>query len=103
MGGQRFAEQFGGIVGGVFGLAVFLSYYVGMESSASQATLGKKALGLKVTDLYGRRISVLRPWAVPRHDPLGPDPWHRLPHGRLHEKKQALHDKLAGTLVLRSR
>ena len=32
-------------------------YKAGMESSIHQATLGKKALGLKVTDLSGYRVS----------------------------------------------
>ncbi len=31
-----------------------------MESSSLQATLGKKALGLQVTDLEGRRVSFAR-------------------------------------------
>src|SRR5271166_3886543 len=32
-------------------------YYAVMESSLHQATFGKKALGLKVTGMYGERIS----------------------------------------------
>ena len=40
-------------------------YYAYMESSEYQATLGKMLLGLKVTDLKGRRISFLR--ATGRH------------------------------------
>ena len=32
-------------------------YYALLESSALQATLGKRALGLRVTDLHGQRIS----------------------------------------------
>jgi len=35
-------------------------YWAGMESSSGQATLGKRALGILVTDLEGRRISFLR-------------------------------------------
>lgn len=77
-------------------------YYALMESSKYQATLGKMALGIKVTDMNGERISfgkaLLR--AV----------------GRIlsqiimfigyiiaafTEKKQALHDMIAGTLVLK--
>ena len=34
-----------------------IAYYVFMESSERQATLGKMALGLKVTDLQGGRIT----------------------------------------------
>jgi uncharacterized RDD family membrane protein YckC/Tfp pilus assembly major pilin PilA len=35
-------------------------YYALMESSSSQATLGKMALGIKVVDMKGNRISFLR-------------------------------------------
>jgi uncharacterized RDD family membrane protein YckC/type II secretory pathway pseudopilin PulG len=35
-------------------------YYALMESSPSQATLGKMALGIKVVDMQGNRISFLR-------------------------------------------
>ena len=41
-------------------LACYLTYYVWAESSAWQATIGKKLMGLKVTDIYGRRISFWR-------------------------------------------
>ncbi len=32
-------------------------YYAGLESSAGQATLGKRLLGIKVVDMQGRRLS----------------------------------------------
>lgn len=72
-----------------------------MESSANQGTLGKMALGLRVTDLDGNRISFAR--ATGRY------------FGKFVStiilcigfimagftaKKQALHDMIAGTLVL---
>ncbi|RUL87798.1 RDD family protein [Tautonia sociabilis] len=88
----------------LLGLAIGVTYYAGLTSSTMQATLGKAALGLKVTDLHGRRISF--PRALGRE--LGKilsalllligylmvlwDP-----------RRQALHDKMAGTLVLRTR
>ena len=78
-------------------------YEASMESSSKQATLGKMALGLKVTDEAGRRISFARA------------------SGRFFSKlvsrvilyvgyimagftarKQALHDMIAGTLVVRT-
>lgn len=77
-------------------------YYALMESSTWQATLGKKALGLEVTDLQGHRIGFGR--ASGRY------------FGKIlsflilgigfimagfTERKQALHDILAGTLVIR--
>ena len=75
-------------------------YYALMESSAKQATLGKMALGIIVTDTDGQRISFLR--ATGRY------------FGKIisalilmigyimaafTERKQALHDIMASTLV----
>jgi uncharacterized RDD family membrane protein YckC len=77
-------------------------YFSLMESSVWQATIGKKLLGLTVTDLEGRRISFGR--ATGRYFAkilstlilfIG-----YLMAG-FTEKKQALHDMIAGTLVLR--
>jgi uncharacterized RDD family membrane protein YckC len=77
-------------------------YFSLMESSSWQATLGKKALGLEVTDLEGRRISFGR--ATGRYFAkiistiilfIG------YIMAGFTEKKQALHDMIAGTLVLR--
>ncbi len=42
-----------------------LFYNAGLESSSRQATPGKMALGIKVTDLYGKRVSFGR--AAGRH------------------------------------
>jgi uncharacterized RDD family membrane protein YckC len=77
-------------------------YYSLLESSAWQATLGKKALGLEVTDLDGNRISFGR--ATGRFFAkfissiiLGIG----YIMAGFTEKKQALHDILAGTLVIR--
>ena len=76
-------------------------YYALMHSSSYQATIGKRAVGIKVTDLTGERIGF----------------WHAT--GRqlatilssltlfigfamagFTERRQALHDKVAGTLVV---
>lgn len=77
-------------------------YYALMESSSYQGTLGKMALSLKVTDLAGNRISFGR--ATGRF--FGK--WLSnliLGIGYLMiaftEKKQGLHDMIAGTLVVR--
>jgi uncharacterized RDD family membrane protein YckC len=74
-----------------------------MESSSYQATLGKMIFGMKVTDLSGNRISFER--ATGRH-------FAKYLSGMilgigyimvgLTERKQGLHDLLAGTLVRRS-
>jgi uncharacterized RDD family membrane protein YckC len=84
-------------------------YWSLLESSSWQGTLGKKALGLTVTDLEGRRASFGRAsgrFFAGRGIGFIPS------IGGLYyliscicagvtEKKQALHDMLAGTLVLR--
>lgn len=85
-------------------LGGLVTYFAGMESSSEQATLGKMALGIKVTDLYGRRISFGRA--------VGRTFGKYLSAGILYigflmvaftGKKQGLHDMVAGTLVLKSR
>lgn len=86
------------------GLALMVSwiYYSLLESSAWQATLGKKALGLEVTDLEGHRISFGR--ATGRFFGKILSAFILLIGfimAGFTEKKQALHDILAGTLVIR--
>ena len=50
----------------ILGTLVAWAYHAGFESSSYQATLGKRALGILVTDLEGRPISwqiaTLRNW-----------------------------------------
>ena len=76
-------------------------YYAGLESSAGQATLGKRALGIKVTDLDGQRISFGH--ALGRWFAAGLS-YITLYVGFLMaaftERKRALHDMVAGTLVV---
>jgi uncharacterized RDD family membrane protein YckC len=74
-----------------------------MESSSWQATLGKKALNLRVADMYGAPISFAR--ASGRHFaklitgmiPLGVG----FMLAGLTQRRQALHDMIASCLVLR--
>jgi uncharacterized RDD family membrane protein YckC len=78
-------------------------YYAYLESSPNQGTLGKMALGLIVTDLQGSRISFGH--ATGRF--FAKIITHLIPLGigymmaGFTEKKQALHDMIAATLVLR--
>lgn len=81
-------------------LVLGIAYFAGLESSSMQATLGKKALGLVVTDLNGHRISFLR--ALGRYAAkflsavilfIG------FIMVAFTERKQGLHDLLAGTQV----
>jgi predicted Zn finger-like uncharacterized protein len=46
-----------GALGNIGGLLLGWLYYAIMESSSTQSTLGKMALGIKVTDLSGNTIS----------------------------------------------
>ena len=95
------------ILGYFFAMLIFLGlewlYFAGMESSERQATFGKAAMSLRVTDLEGGRLSFghatgrffakivsgLIPFAI-GYIMAG-----------FTAKKQALHDIIAGTLVLR--
>lgn len=88
--------------------ALYLAYFVAaplyfalQESSAAQATLGKRALGIKVTDLEGKRLSfgnALGRWFAALLSYL------TLYIGFLMvaftQRRQALHDMLASTLVV---
>ncbi len=76
-------------------------YFAMMESSDKQATFGKMAIGIKVTDMSGRRISFGR--ATGRY-------FAKIVSGIIlligyimvafTAKKQGLHDMMAGTLVV---
>ncbi len=83
-------------------LLVTWLYYALCESSSWQGTIGKKVLGLRVTDMYGQRINFAK--ATGRY-------FGKIPSGLIlgigfimiafTEQKQGLHDMLAGTLVFK--
>jgi uncharacterized RDD family membrane protein YckC len=83
----------------VFGVSG--AYSVLTESSALQGTLGKRGLGVKVTDMNGRRIRFGR--AVGRYlaHILSTSLWLAgFIMAAFTARRQALHDILAGTLVV---
>jgi uncharacterized RDD family membrane protein YckC len=94
---------------GIVALAVNWLYHGFFESSTWQATPGKKALGLIVTDLEGRQVTFGRAsgrYFAGRGATIIPS------LGSMYyfidcicvgftEKKQAIHDMIAGCLVLR--
>jgi len=95
-----------GVIGGIVMFFIIMSaaqwlYFALMESSSRQATLGKMALGIIVTDLNGNPISFGR--ATGRY-------FGKILSGIIlyigylmagfTEKKQALHDMIAGCLVV---
>lgn len=77
-------------------------YYAICESSSWQGSVGKKVLGIRVTDMYGQRIGFGK--ATGRH-------FGKILSGltlgvgfimiAFTERKQGLHDQMAGTLVLK--
>ena len=83
-------------------LAVNWLYEALMTSSAKQGTVGKMVVGLKVVDMNGQRISFAR--ATGRH-------FGKILSGMVMyigfimvaftDKKQGLHDMIAGTLVVK--
>ena len=100
-----------GLTGAIFSIGVVILmcllfvgnwlYYTAMESSRHQATLGKKALGIIVTDMNGNRISFARAngrffgkWISGMIMNVG------YLMAAFTEKKQALHDILASCLVV---
>lgn len=89
---------------GIISIVVYWLYFAYQESSAAQATLGKKVLGLKVTGMQGQRISFLNATGRFFGKYLSAI---ILCIGYLmmlwDEKRQCLHDKLAGTLVIKSK
>jgi uncharacterized RDD family membrane protein YckC len=72
-------------------------YWATLESSVWQATFGKRIFGLQVTDMAGRRVSFAR--ASGRH--FGKLIFVGFILAGFTEKKQALHDIMAGCLVIR--
>ena len=90
------------VTGNILGVTLVWLYNAFMESSTAQGSLGKMALGLKVTDMAGQRISFAR--ATGRH-------FGQFLSGLIlmigflmagfTEKKQALHDLMANCLVVK--
>lgn len=78
-------------------------YFAGMESSAREATFGKAAMSLRVTGLTGQHLTFGHATGrffakiITGLIPLGIGYFM----AGFTEKKQALHDMIAGTLVLR--
>jgi uncharacterized RDD family membrane protein YckC len=94
---------YGDTVGHVFSFVVPWLYYAFMESSTKQATLGKMAFEIYVTDLEGNRIAFAR--ATARYFCMIFISGITLGIGYvmagLTVRRQALHDKITECLVLR--
>jgi uncharacterized RDD family membrane protein YckC len=84
-------------------VVVLLIYKAAMESSPRQASLGKLAFDLRVTCLEGERISLLRALARNVAQPLSALTLYAgFVMAAFTARRQALHDLIAGTLVMRS-
>ncbi len=101
--GSRWGEGVG-VFANLLGAVITWLYYALFESSALMATPGKRALGLRVTDLQGRRIGFGR--ATGRYFgkflsliAVGFGYW-TIPSSPM---RQGWHDKMAGCLILRTR
>lgn len=100
--GTQQIEKVAGGVGQLLSIVIAWLYWAIMESSPTQATLGKMALGLKVTDVDVQRLSFGR--ATGRY-------FAKILSALIlffgffmagwTERKQALHDLIANTLVIR--
>lgn len=103
-GGRDAASDASAVLGGSVALLISWIYFAVMESSAKQATLGKMAVGLVVTDERGNRISFGR--ATGRY-------FAKILSAMIlligfimvafTRRKQGLHDLIAGTLVWKAR
>lgn len=93
------ASNIAGFVGFLLGVA----YYIMMESGPRQATLGKMALGLKVTDMEGGRISAGQA-AIRYFSKILSTIILLIGYimAAFTPKKQALHDIIAKTLVVKT-
>jgi uncharacterized RDD family membrane protein YckC len=79
-------------------------YYALQECSAAQATIGKRIMGLKVTDEFGRRISFARATGRFFAKYLSAALlWVGFIIVAFTRRRQGLHDLLSGCLVVRSR
>ena len=98
------ASSIASLLSWAIGLVGGWLYFSLQESSARQATIGKLAMGIKVADLEGSRISFGR--ATARY-------FSKFLSGLIcavgyvmagfTQRKQALHDMIASTLVVRAR
>lgn len=100
---QRVQQRFTARVVYFWELAFFVGapYFVLTESSALRGTIGKHMMGIRVTDLNGRRIRVGRAFRRYLARLVSAMPaWYGFAMAGLTSRKQALHDFLAGTLVV---
>ena len=83
-------------------ILVFWLYFAKLESGPAQATFGKRILGLRVTDMTGQRISFGHASGRTFAKIISALPMDiGFIMAAFTERKQALHDMIAGTLVIK--
>jgi uncharacterized RDD family membrane protein YckC len=96
--GGRTLEDFAALIV----LLALWAYYAFMESSPCQGTVGKLVVGIKVTDVHGARISFPRATGRFFAKILSALPLYTgFLLAAFADRRQALHDMLAGTVVMR--
>lgn len=103
-GSSEFATGASALLGGLVGFVISWLYFAVLESSSKQASVGKMAVGLVVTDERGNRISFGR--ATGRY-------FAKILSAMIlligfimvafTQRKQGLHDMIASTLVWKAR
>jgi uncharacterized RDD family membrane protein YckC len=84
-------------------MLIWIVYHAAFDSSALQATFGKRLLKLKIVDLYGKRMSMVRAMfrclsVLISVAPVGLGVWYI----STDPKKQGWHDLIAGSYVIKS-
>ncbi|HTG02282.1 MAG TPA: RDD family protein [Nitrospirota bacterium] len=84
---------------------VIMIYWILLESSRLQASLGKRAMNLKVVDTYGRKLTILRSLGrnVSKLFSVFPTFMVGFMMAGWTNNKQALHDKMARCFVILDR
>ena len=85
-------------------MAINTIYFSVLEASRFQATLGKRIMGIKVTDKNGNRISLLQSFARNLAKILSSLPFYigYLMAG-VSRRKQALHDLITGSFIVKGK
>lgn len=83
--------------------AIWIFYHAGFDSSALQGTIGKRLLKLKMVDLYGKKISIVRAFfrcltVFISIAPIGLGIWYI----STDPKKRGWHDLIAGSYVIKT-
>ncbi len=96
------ASLLGILTSGIGGMLIFFGYKILFEASAAQATPGKRAMGIMVTDMDGKKLDIKSASIRAVVSFLSGSLTAGLGHivALFTEKKQAAHDLMAESLVV---